>query len=92
MKRTLTPTENANLRKARSIRAKYLRERDALDAKFKADAEALGFVLVADVIQKTIGDCEKLKSLKQVRNLPALKDKLDQVRLEAVREIKAKAI
>jgi hypothetical protein len=41
-----------NDKKARALRVQYLKDQKALDEKYRADAKALGYILVSDSIAK----------------------------------------
>jgi hypothetical protein len=80
------------IRKARALRAKYLKDRKALYAKFKADASAIGCVLVADQIAKVAKYRRQITALPDVRKHPKLEAALNKTLDDLIAGLKADAI
>ncbi len=86
------PHAEPQIWKARALRAKYLKDRNALDTKFTADASALGCVLVADQIAKVAKYRRQITALPDVRKHPKLEAALNKTLDDLIAGLKADAI
>jgi len=86
-----TETKKQNVRKLRSLRAKYFRDQAALDAKFKADAEALGCILAGDAIRTARDYFDRLNAVPTLKKFPALRAQLQKLADAQIEKMKALA-
>ena len=93
MKKTTTRKRlRPNERKLRNLRDKYFRDLAALDAKFKADAEALGCIPLGDAIRAARNYFDQLTSVPSLKKYPQLVAQLQKLADAQVQKLKALAV